>query len=120
MYFVVSPCILFGMRNVSDKSCSENQNILFENFFPENRAFYEIMWKNMVEPDKTRAAICNTARVHCMLDNQSYKHSGYVILIAFPRQQKLRECASASIYVHIACIVLFSKKCLIRMLASGI
>jgi len=35
------------MRNVSDKSCRENQNthIIFNNFFPKNHAVYEIMWK---------------------------------------------------------------------------
>jgi hypothetical protein len=38
----------FGMRNVSDKNCRENQNAHFilSNFSPENRAVYEIMWKN--------------------------------------------------------------------------
>jgi hypothetical protein len=39
------------MRNVSDESCRENHNthFMFENFFfSENRAVYEIMWKNMV------------------------------------------------------------------------
>jgi len=35
------------MRNVSDKGCRENENILFS-FFSENVAFYEIMWKNVV------------------------------------------------------------------------
>jgi uncharacterized protein YqgQ len=40
------------MRNVSGRSCRENQNTfhfqLF--FFPENLAVYEIMWQNMVKP----------------------------------------------------------------------
>jgi len=42
------------MRNVSDKSCRENQNthFVFNNFFSENRAVNEIMWKNMVEPER--------------------------------------------------------------------
>jgi hypothetical protein len=40
------------MRNVSDKSCRENKthtlcSVTF--FFVENRAVYEIMWKNIVE-----------------------------------------------------------------------
>ena len=42
---------LLTIRNVSDKSCRENQNTLFvfSNFFPpENRALYEITWKNIV------------------------------------------------------------------------
>jgi hypothetical protein len=40
------------MRNVSDKSCRENQNthFMFSNFVVvvENLAVYEIMWKNIV------------------------------------------------------------------------
>jgi hypothetical protein len=40
------------MRNVSEKSCVEDTDIylifnLF--FFPENRAVYEMLWKNMIE-----------------------------------------------------------------------
>ena len=47
--------VLLRTRNVSDKSSSENQNTLFvfDNFSPpENRAVCEIMWKNMVQPDR--------------------------------------------------------------------
>jgi len=33
--------------------------------FPENRAVYEIMWKNMVEPDATDE---NTGHALCMLN----------------------------------------------------
>jgi len=39
--------ISFGMRNVSDRSCSVKPNT---HFFLENSAFCEIMWKNIVEP----------------------------------------------------------------------
>jgi hypothetical protein len=41
------------MRNILDKSCKGNQNkhFMFRNFFFENRAVYEIMSKNMVEPE---------------------------------------------------------------------
>jgi hypothetical protein len=34
-------------------------------FFFENRAVYEIMWKNIVEPDTWK---CNMANALCMLD----------------------------------------------------
>jgi hypothetical protein len=36
------------MRNISDKSCIQNQNphIIFKKYLPENRVLYEIMWKN--------------------------------------------------------------------------
>ena len=42
------------MRNVSDKSCRENQNthFMFSNFFLENLSVYEIMSKNMLEPER--------------------------------------------------------------------
>jgi hypothetical protein len=47
------------MRNVSDKSCRENQNthFVFSNCFFENRAVYEIMWKNIVETDRPQMII---------------------------------------------------------------
>ena len=47
------------MRNVSDKSCRENQNTHFiiNNIFPENRAVYEITWKNTVQPDRPQITI---------------------------------------------------------------
>jgi hypothetical protein len=47
--------ILIRTVNVSDKSCRENQDtqFMFNNFFFfENCAVYEIMWKNVVEPDR--------------------------------------------------------------------
>jgi len=42
------------MRNVSDKSCRENQNtpVMFSKFHFKNGIVYEIMWKNLVEPHK--------------------------------------------------------------------
>ena len=47
------------MRNVSDKSCRENQNTHFvcRNFFFENRAVYEIMWKNIVQRGRPQMTI---------------------------------------------------------------
>jgi len=41
------------MVSVQDKGFRENKtHILCSiNFFPKNHGFYEIMWKNMVEPD---------------------------------------------------------------------
>jgi hypothetical protein len=47
------------MRNVLDESCRENQNkrFIFSNFVPENRAVYEIMWKNMVETERPQLTV---------------------------------------------------------------
>jgi len=51
--YLISCLVLLRMRNISGKSCRENQNahFMFSNpFFPENRDIYEIMYKNMAVP----------------------------------------------------------------------
>jgi hypothetical protein len=37
------------MRSVSDKGCRENEDTIF--------AIYEIIWKNMVQPERPQMAI---------------------------------------------------------------
>ena len=46
--------VLLRKRNVSNKSCKENQNtdFVFSNFFLVNLTVYEKMWKNAVESDR--------------------------------------------------------------------
>jgi hypothetical protein len=60
---IISRSILLRMRNISDKSCREipNTHFMFNNFFSENRAVYEIMWKNTVEPERPQISIQNGA-----------------------------------------------------------
>jgi hypothetical protein len=57
-FMAISGRIILGIRNVSDKFCTENQNtnFMFNNFppLPPNRAIYEIMEKNMVQPEITQ------------------------------------------------------------------
>jgi len=71
------------MRNISDKICRENETRILcsVTFFPENRAVYEIMWKNIVQPEEPQMS------VWCMhmvgwIPKVTYTHSEYVILIA--------------------------------------
>jgi len=47
------------MGNVSHKSYIENQNTHFicNNFFPEIRAVYEIMWEWVVQPERPQMTI---------------------------------------------------------------
>jgi len=42
------------MRNILDNIFRDNQNIhfRFNNFFPQIFAVYEIMWKNIVQPER--------------------------------------------------------------------
>ena len=67
----ISRWILLTIRNVSNKNCKENQNthFMFSNFLSENRSVYEIMSKNVVEPERPqiiRRMPC------CMLDEYGY------------------------------------------------
>jgi hypothetical protein len=47
------------MRNVSDKSCRKKSKHTFYVLkpVPENRAVYEIMWKNMVQGNRPQMTI---------------------------------------------------------------
>jgi hypothetical protein len=50
--------IHFRMRIVWNKICRENKNthFMFSNFFPDNRALYEILSKNVVELERPQMA----------------------------------------------------------------
>jgi len=52
-FFIISRSFIHRMKNISDKICRENQKFFFCNqyFFFENRAVYDIMKKNIVEPE---------------------------------------------------------------------
>ena len=65
-FFIISRSVLLRMRNVSDKSCGENQNthFMFKNFFFGNHAVCVVMWKNITEPGRPQII----AHAHCMLD----------------------------------------------------
>ena len=69
-------------------------------FFFENCAVYEIMWNNIVQPDKPQM----TMRFPCWITKATDTHSEYVIRTAFPRKHWLREPASMLGYtdLHIA------------------
>jgi hypothetical protein len=95
------------MRNVSGKRCIENQNthfIIQNYFFFENRAFREMIWKNIVEPGRPQITIWRM-RIGCWIPKVTNTHSEYIILIDFPLQQWLRERASEFRYAYFVCIV---------------
>ena len=54
----VSKVVWRRMRNISDKLCGESQNthFMFSNF-PKNLVVYEIMSKDVVEPEKPQMAM---------------------------------------------------------------
>ena len=89
-FITISSWILLRMRNVVDRCCRENQNILCSvTFFWKSRR----SWDNVEKYGGARGHRChNMAHTYCMLEKQGYTHTRactrkYVILIAFPRQQ---------------------------------
>jgi hypothetical protein len=60
------------MKNVSDKDCKENQNTLLCLInLSENRVAFEIMGKNMVQPDRPQMKIKYNTKEYaiCMPSN---------------------------------------------------
>ena len=70
-FLIISRWIFRGMRNVSDRSCRENENthFVFCDFFSENLVVCEIMWKQYCRAGQNTDG--NMA--YCVLDNEGYK-----------------------------------------------
>jgi len=74
------------MRNVLEKSCRENQNtyLCSITFFPtENCAVNDIMWKNMVDPEKAtddKIGLIRRMRFACLITKGTDTPSEHVIL----------------------------------------
>jgi hypothetical protein len=95
------------MSNSLDRSCTENQNTLYVHFFsPENLTVYEIMCKNMIEAGRPLMTIRRMCFA-CWINEATNTESEYVILIALPRQQWLRERASLLPDSSLASLVIF-------------
>jgi hypothetical protein len=107
-FSIISCSVLLRMGNVSDKSCTDNQKtrFMFNNFFFENHAVYEIMWENIVQPGRPQMTIW---RMHfsCWIPKATNTHSQYVILVAFPLLQLLHERASMLSHSYTVCFVKF-------------
>jgi len=80
---MISRSVLLRMKNVSDKSCRENQNthFMFNKFFLDNRAIYGVMWKKHCTAGQ--ATEDNRAHEHFILDTKATNiHSKFVIITA--------------------------------------
>jgi len=51
---------------------------MFNNFFPENHAVYVTMWKNIVQPDRSKTIVWRM-RIACWIPKATNTHSEYVI-----------------------------------------
>jgi len=77
------------MRNVSDKSCRENQNTLFvsNNFFPPKIVPFMIYVEKYGKAGQgTDGNIIRGKRFECYINKATDTHSEYVIISDFPRK----------------------------------
>ena len=104
-FLIISRPVLLRMRSVSDKIVEKiKAHILGPIIFRKNNAYYEINGKNIVEPNRPRMTI-QRMRIACWIPKATKAHSEYVILIALPQQQWLKERASVLRYTYTACLV---------------
>ena len=90
--FFISRSLLLRMKNISDKSCRENQNThcIFSNFFFFWKWYH--LWDNeekycRARPQKTICCMC----IACWITKDTDTHLKYVILIALTLLHLLHE-----------------------------
>jgi len=77
------------MRNVSDKSCTENQNthfVLSNFFFQKSCRLRDNVEKNVLERGRSQMTIWRM-RIAFWIPKATNIHTEYVTLIALPMQQ---------------------------------
>jgi hypothetical protein len=95
---ITSRSVLLIMRKFWDITCREIETFYAQYFFfLENRAVYEIMWTNSVEPDRPQMSLWHM-HIACWIPEATYTHYEYVLLFAFPLQERLHERASMLLY----------------------
>jgi len=88
------------MRNVSDKTCTENRNTFYvQCIFSRKPCVYETVCQ------VTDENMIRRKRFACWITKATNTHSQYVTLIALPRQQQFRVRASMLRHTYIACLV---------------
>jgi len=88
---IISRSGIFRMRNVSDKFVEKIQTYIYIQYpFSENRAVYEIMWKNIAEADRPQVTIWQMCFAS-YITKATNTGSECVILIVFRWQQWLHE-----------------------------
>ena len=102
------PRILLRMRNVAEKSCRENQNkyFIFNNVFPlKNLAFYGIMWQIFGrEGQATDEYVIQCMLFACWIPKATDTNSEHVLTYCFLLQQCLHGRASMFLLYYIACL----------------
>jgi len=100
-YLIIFRSVLHITRNILEKLYRENKNVHFKsnNMFFENRAVYEKMWKNILEPGRPQTILWHI-HISWWIPKATNTQSECVTLIAVPLQQWLPEIACVMLYVH--------------------
>jgi hypothetical protein len=103
---ITSLSALLRMRYVSDRICRENHktqfvlnNVSLPPRPPENRAFYEIMWKNIVEPYSPQMTIWRMS-LACWLPKAANTHSICNTYCFFTATIVTRTRLNITLYIH--------------------
>jgi hypothetical protein len=104
-FMIIRRWILLRTRNVSDKSCRENQNthFVFNNiFFFESLPVYELMWKKNIYWSRRGHNDNITLRMRfvCWITGDKNTRLEYAILFAFQRWQWLANVSHFTYYVR--------------------
>jgi len=102
-FFIISRSFLHRMRNVSNKTCRENQNthFVFCNFFQKIVPFTRKCGKTLYRG--TGHVTTQRMRTACWIPKVT--NTKHVILIAFPLLQWLHEHASMLRYTYTDCLL---------------
>jgi len=131
-FLFISRFIFLRMRNISDKRCRENRNILFimNSFFLENRALYGIMWKNIVELGRPRMTV-RPMRITCWIPKatnalricNSYCFSTATVVarkrLIVPLHVHCLSCRSFTCIIIIIIIIIIRYGCLLSQAFSS-
>ena len=105
-FLIITHLVLLRIKNVSYKSCRENQSthFLFNNFFfRKSYRLWDNVQKNILERGRPQMTI-GRMRIECWIPKATNTHSEYVILIPFLLQLWLNERNSMLRYRNIACL----------------
>ena len=93
-FMTISRRILRRMRCFRQNSQKKSKHTFYvQQLFPESRAVYEIMWQNVVEPDRPQwTNTIRRMRFACWITKAANTRPEYVMLIAFPLQPVTRTC----------------------------
>jgi hypothetical protein len=85
---------------------------MFNRFFSENRAIYEIMWKNMIQPDRAHMTV-RCMRFAFWITKATDTNSVHVKLTGVHRQKCIVESATCYVFTYFNCLV----NCLVLLFA---